>query len=380
MRVLTVIDSLDASGGAERSLASMAPALRSLGIDLHVAYLRERPRTVEERLRAAGVTVHSLSGARNRVAAAKNVASLTRRLRPELVHTTLFEADQAGRVGARIARCRVVTSLVNDAYGPHHYATPGLPTWKLHAARVTDALTARAAVRFHAITSYVADVMATRLRIPRDRFDVVPRGRDPVALGARSTDRRDRARRSLGVADDQPLVVAVGRQEWQKGHDTLLDATATLVPQFPRLAVVIAGRPGQQSDALQGIVTRTGLESNVRILGFRDDVAELLCAADVFAFPSRWEGLGSTLVEAMALEAPIVASDLPAVREVVTAREARLVPASDPRALAASIEEVLRDRDGARDRAITARERFLTEFTIERTAKGMLAFYERALS
>src|SRR5438045_6274727 len=134
MRVLTVIDSLDASGGAERSLSSVAPALVSLGVDMHVAYLRERPRTVGERLQSAGVPVHSLSGAPNRVASARRVAALTRRLRPDLVHTTLFEADQAGRIGARAARRPVVSSLAHDAYGPHHYATPGLHNGKLRAA------------------------------------------------------------------------------------------------------------------------------------------------------------------------------------------------------------------------------------------------------
>jgi glycosyltransferase involved in cell wall biosynthesis len=105
----------------------------------------------------------------------------------------------------------------------------------------------------------------------------------------------------------------------------------------------------------------------------------LLCGADVFAFPSRWEGLGSTLLEAMALEAPIVASNLPAVREVVTPNEARLVPPSDAAALADAISDTLADRAGAQRRAVAARDRFLTEFTIERTAKAMVAFYERSL-
>jgi glycosyltransferase involved in cell wall biosynthesis len=176
------------------------------------------------------------------------------------------------------------------------------------------------------------------------------------------------------------LVVAVGRQEWQKGHDVLLEAVPALARRWPGLAVVIAGRPGQQSDALTASVARAGLDSHVRILGFRDDVSELLCGADVFAFPSRWEGLGSTLLEAMALEAPIVASDLPAVREVVSDREARLVPASDGDALAEAIGEVLADPAAAHRRTVAARDRFLTEFTIERTAKAMVAFYERALS
>src|SRR5437868_13941821 len=97
-----------------------------------------------------------------------------------------------------------------------------------------------AAVRFHAITSHVAAVMADRLHISRSKIDVVPRGRDPVVLGTRTAARAARARRELGVDEGQPLLVAVGRQVWQKGHDTLLDATPALLEQWPELRVVIA--------------------------------------------------------------------------------------------------------------------------------------------
>ena len=211
MRVLTVIDSLDASGGAERSLAAMAPELVSAGIDLHVAYLRERPRSIAEQLVHSGAEVHSLVGRGGRASDTLRAARLVRAVRPDLVHTTLFEADQAGRIGARAAGRPVVTSLVNVAYGVDQSTTPGLARWKVRAAQTTDALTARAAVRFHAITAHVADVMAARLRLPRDRIDVIYRGRDPRDLGRRTDERRARVRRELGLNDQQPVVLAVGR-------------------------------------------------------------------------------------------------------------------------------------------------------------------------
>jgi glycosyltransferase involved in cell wall biosynthesis len=378
MRVLYVIDSLDASGGAERSLASLAPALVSLGFDMHVGYLRERPESVVDQLRAGGVTVHSLAGRGGRLGGTQRTARLARTLQTDLVHTTLFEADQAGRVGARFAHRPVVSSFVSDAYSPHQYASPGLRAWKLKAAQCTDALTAHLAVRFHAITSYVADVMAERLRIRRDRIDVVPRGRDPADLHRCTHERRVVVRRELGVGDRQPLVVAVGRQEWQKGHDKLIDAAIALLPRWPELVVVIAGRPGQQTESLRQRIASAKLDAHVRILGFRQDVPDLLCAADVFAFPSRWEGLGSTLLEAMALEAPIVASDLPAVREVLTPAEARLVPEGNIEALAEAISDVIGNTSAAKCRATVARNRFMKEFTIDQTARMTAAFYERA--
>ncbi|MBK5286860.1 MAG: glycosyltransferase [Acidimicrobiia bacterium] len=379
MRVLTIIDSLDASGGAERSLAALAPELVSAGIDLHVAYLRDRPRSIAEQLVDSGAAVHSLVGRGGRASDTLRTAKLVRAVRPDLVHTTLFEADQAGRIGARATGRPVVTSLVNVAYGTDQSTSPDLARWKVRAAQTTDALTARAAVRFHAITAHVADVMAARLRIPRDRIDVIYRGRDPHQLGRRTAERRARIRRDLGLNDQQPVVLAVGRQEWQKGHDVLIAALPELARRWPSLTLLIAGRPGRQSADLEQAVARTGLSDRVRVLGFRDDVAELLCGADVLAFPSRWEGLGSSLLEAMALEIPIVASGLPAVREVLSPAEARLVAPAEPDLLAAAIGECLADPTGATRRTEAARHRFLREFTVQASASSMTAFYERAL-
>jgi glycosyltransferase involved in cell wall biosynthesis len=110
-------------------------------------------------------------------------------------------------------------------------------------------------------------------------------------------------------------------------------------------------------------------------------VLELMCAADVFAFPSRWEGLGVAVLEAMALEAPIVASDLPAVREVVGAGDERalLVPPDRPDELAAALVTTLEGPVAAAARASAARERFLEAFTLDRVADATVAFYERAL-
>ena len=380
MRVLYLIDSLVA-GGAERSLAAMAPHLVAGGLELEVATLHERP-GVQDELTAAGVPLHALAGAGGRVGWVRRAQQLIRERRPDLVHTTLFEADLAGRVAAALCRVPVVTSLVNVAYGPEQHADLGrVAAAKLRAAQLADGLTARRVVRFHAISAHVADVMARRLRLPEGRIEVIPRGRDGSRLGTRHPDRRSRARARLGLEDGTPLVLAAARQEHQKGLDVLLEAVPGVLEGVPSARVVVAGRTGNQTPLLRSITSRLGLEPAVRFLGARDDLGELLCAADVFVVPSRWEGLGSVLLEAMALEAPIVASDLPAVREVVSdGTTALLTPPGEPGSLAAAIVATLADRAGAAARARSARARFLAEYTIDRVAERMLAFYDHARS
>jgi glycosyltransferase involved in cell wall biosynthesis len=218
-------------------------------------------------------------------------------------------ADIVGRIAAATTRVPVVSSLVNLAYGPEHFADPSAPTWRLRAAQALDVATARLTVRMHAVSARVADVMAPRLLYPRSRIDVVVRGRDAATLGTRDSGRRARARAQLGVDDSEQLVLTVAREEHQKGLDVLLEAVAVLRTEMPTARTFVAARRGTQSEVLAAMVERLDLGSVVTFLGTRDDVADLLCAADVFVLPSRREGLPGAVVEAMAMQAPIVASD-----------------------------------------------------------------------
>jgi glycosyltransferase involved in cell wall biosynthesis len=176
------------------------------------------------------------------------------------------------------------------------------------------------------------------------------------------------------------VVLMAARHEYPKGADVLLQALPTVLHAFPRARLLIAGREGRLTPALRAGVRRLGLEENVELLGPRSDVPDLMCAADVFVLPSRWEGLGGVLLEAMALEAPIVASDIGPIREVLGNGETGvLVPPGDPSALARGLLSVITDSQRASGRARQARSRFMAEFTIDSIADRMVAFYERAL-
>lgn len=377
MRILYVIDSLARSGGAEQSLLAMAPHLVSAGVDLEVAYLVDRPGLADE-IRAAGASVHAIpaGGRLGRVAA---IRRLVRSNRPDLVHTTLFESDISGRLAGALARTPVVSSLVNTSYGPEHIGDPALQRWRVRRAQAVDAATAQLARRLHAISSHVAETMSARLHVPRSRIDVVPRGRDPQALGERTTERSARVRRLLDVPATAPLVVAAARHERQKGLDVLIDSFPAVLVDCPDAQLVIAGRAGNMTSELEAIVQRRGLGARVHLLGARSDVADIIAAADAFVAPSRWEGLGSVLVEAMALEAPIVASRLPAIEETV-GTAALLVTPGDPAALSAALVATLSEPTAARSRGRDGRERFLAHFTIDRITAQMIAFYDRALA
>ncbi|MCX4756472.1 glycosyltransferase family 4 protein [Kitasatospora purpeofusca] len=374
--MLYVIDSVSRVGGAEQGLVAMTPQLVRAGVKLDVAYLKDSPGGFQPELTSAGADVFGV-GRASRGGTVAALHRLVRERRPDLVHTTLYESDVLGRAAALAARTPVVTSLVNAAYGPEHRNARGLNPWKVRAAQAVDATTAQGTRRFHALTRYVAGAMARRLRVPSQRIDVVPRGRDPELLGSVTPDRRAAVRTALELPQDVPVVLAAARQQYQKGLDVLLEAWPEVLRAEPDAVLLLAGSEGGESERLRALAAAT---RGVRFLGPRDDVFDLMAASDAFAVPSRWEGLGSAAMEAMGVGVPLVAADVPALRETVGSEDyARLVAPEHPAALAAALTDTLEDRASARMRAKAARARFLTSFTLHQVSAQMVEFYERSL-
>lgn len=374
MRLLYVIDSL-APGGAETSLVEMTPGLVASGIELHVLPLGTAS-DLAEPIRAAGAVLHQRLSPPGRIGGLRAVMQTARRARPALIHTTLFEADAAGRTAARLLGVRSSTSLVNEYYGTSH-AGEVAPA-KLRAVQVVDAVTAHFASRFHAVSQAVADSVGPKLRIRPGRIEVIPRGRDPRRFPFRDASLRADTRADLGLGTGVPVVLAVGRLEPQKGFGDLLDALPAIAAVHPKAIVLVAGRDGRAAHDLRARASASPIE--VRFLGHRTDMPALLAAADVLAFPSHREGSPGTLIEAMAVGTPIVASDIAPCREVLGggAPTALVTPVGDPRLLGAAISAVLADAAGSGERAAAGRERFDRLYTIESVAARMADFFARA--
>jgi glycosyltransferase involved in cell wall biosynthesis len=374
LKVLFVIDGLG-TGGAERSLAEMVPLLAEEGIVASIARLYERE-GVERHLVGAGFRVHPIRGA-GWLPRIRSLRAAIDRERPDLIHTTIFTSDLLGRFAAVGTRVPVLTSLVNVLYTGAQARNPNVSASKLALARMVDGWTARhLTAHFHAISEAVKRSAMRTLGLSAHRVTVIERGRDPVRLGSPGPGRRRRVRKALGVPDDREVVINVGRQDYQKGQRYLLEAIEFLAPRRPGVVLVLAGRRGDASPELEAILRRPSLRDRVRVLGFREDVPDLLAAADLFAFPSLYEGLGGVLIEAMALGLPIVASDLEAVREVVHGN-AILVPPGRPPELAEAMAGLLEDPHRAREIGLQGRRIFEERFTLERSTGRMIGLYRR---
>jgi glycosyltransferase involved in cell wall biosynthesis len=225
---------------------------------------------------------------------------------------------------------------------------------------------------------------ATSIGASALRSNVIPYGVDSERFRP-DADARARGRKMLGIADNVPLILAVGRLVRKKGFEYLIDAAAVLKAQHPSLRVVIAG-DGDLEASLRSRAQTQGVGEMVRLLGVvsHDVVPTMLAAADVAVAPSvhddagNVDGLPNTVMEIMASATPLVATPAGGIATVATDRvTARLVPERDVRALAGAIDELLRDRLAAEHMGRQARDLVCRQHSWARVAQDFEAVYQR---
>jgi glycosyltransferase involved in cell wall biosynthesis len=213
--------------------------------------------------------------------------------------------------------------------------------------------------------------------IRREHMTVIPNG---IPSSEAAVKQRAATRAELGLSDDAPLVLSVGRLVYQKGHEYLIQAMQAVVRRFPKSQAVICG-DGPLRGQLDAQIARLGLSTSVRLLGNRLDIARYLGAADVFVLPSRWEGLPVALLEAMDAGLPIVATRVEGVEEVIQRDdEGMLVPPEDTRALVDSVSILIEDSVTRKSMGAAARRRVRAAYTTDIMCEKYLSLMQNLLS
>ena len=177
-----------------------------------------------------------------------------------------------------------------------------------------------------------------------------------------------------------PVVLNVAALVPHKGQRHLIDAFADVVRVIPDARLVILGQ-GELHDALTRQVHHLGLDKHVLLPGFRTDVLSLMKTADLFVMSSTMEGLGTSLLDAMACARPIVATSTGGIPEVVVHEETGLlVPPRDPDSLADALITLLRDDALARQYGAAGYERVHRRFSVEHMVRETVAVYETMLA
>jgi glycosyltransferase involved in cell wall biosynthesis len=218
------------------------------------------------------------------------------------------------------------------------------------AARVTDTFLTVSEAEAHD---------ARRLRI-HGRATAIGNGRDPARFRP-DPSARQRVRAALEVADGQVVVLAVSRLVWHKGYPELAAAMRTMT----KAALWVIGErlASDRGQDMAELLRNAGLGDRLRLLGYRDNVPELMAAADIFALPSRFEGLPMSVIEAMLSGLPVVAADVRGPAEqVVPEITGLLVTPGDAPALTAALRRLIADAALRARMGAAGRERALERY------------------
>lgn len=380
MRVLHVMPGVNGEGGSERSFVDNAPLLMDSGVELHLAVLTTRQRLVPE-LRASGVVVHDLSGSTSLLGRVDAIRRLIRETSPDLVHATLFYATlpcQLAVIGRR--HVPLLVTWANTTYSQQRLEGLEASPWKIGLLRLVEAVAGKLSHSwYHAVTRGVATSNSRALWVHPGRVFVGERGRPqraPVDTGQFGQESRTALRSELGLDPNQQVVLAVGRQEPQKGQADLI-RSFDLVSRQTGAALLIAGREGSASSANEAARAALNNPDAVHLLGHRDDVADLLDLADVFVLSSTHEGAAGAAIEAMAAQTPIVSTRLEGLEGVLEHRRSAILVDRD--GFDAALIEVLGDSALRSTLSDNAYNLFLERFTSERSATALRSIYESVI-
>jgi glycosyltransferase involved in cell wall biosynthesis len=291
--------------------------------------------------------------------------TLVRERQIDIVHAHEHKTDLLAMLLARYER--VIPLSTAHAWVGHH--------WR---EKIYYAVDKRLLVRFPhvvAVSSEIRDELVKHGGDPA-RITVILNAIDPNKFH-RDPARRPVARAALGLQDDEIAIGAVGRLEPQKRFDLLMDAFARVSKDAPKLRLLIAG-DGSLMAELTALIEKFGISGRCRLIGHTTDVPGFHHALDLFVQSSDYEGTPNAVLEAMALESPIVATDVGGTKELAHDREhALIVPPGQVDALAIAIREALANPQATAARARAARQRIETELSFDRRMDRLESIYER---
>jgi glycosyltransferase involved in cell wall biosynthesis len=343
MRVLILSTSMG-MGGADQQILSVTGALRSRGWDARIVSMtRLGPMGLQaQRLGIPTDSLHMPRGVPDPRAVLR-LAGLIRSWKPDILHSQLAHANLMARLLRPLMPVPILISTIHSSYDGGRF--------RLLSYRLTD--------RLADYTTIISEASAERYlaagAVPRERLRVIPNGVDTQRFRP-LPEFRAALRRELGLGDAFAWL-AVGRFETAKDYPTMLAAFARVLEQRPDSVLLLVGRGSLQQET-EELTRSLGLGRQVRFLGVRGDIPELISAADGYILSSAWEGMPMVLLEAAAAGIPIVATAVGGTGEVVLDGETGfLAPPRDPAALAdamlrlAGLPAEERGRLGLRSRA-----------------------------
>jgi len=351
IKTIHIIARLDKGGSAENTLLTVMGLDREIydvflvkGLSVESNMADDETRAVEEMVREAereGIRIITVPGLVRRIHLfydLKAFFALIKILRyehPDIVHTHTSKAGIMGRWAAFLTGIPVII------HTPHGHVFWGyFGRCKTLFYIILEKLTACITDKIIALTEQEKKDHLHFLIASEDKFSVVHSGINLDRFSNLSVDPAV-MKRELEIPEGNLVVGTAGRLTPVKGQRYLIEAARKIVDVKPDTTFVFLG-DGELLNELKNMAFRLGIRENVKFLGWRPDVAEVMSTFDIFVLPSLNEGMGRVLVEAMAMGKPIVASDVGGIADlVVDGKNGFLVPAADVEIMVVRINDLL---------------------------------------
>jgi glycosyltransferase involved in cell wall biosynthesis len=368
VRVLALRSVDGAGGGAEAILLRTAARLNSDRVRMTVCCIRRSDDEVYDfDRRAAALGIDYCEVPQRSILAGGVLAAIRRIAVQRQIEIVDAQDYKAAFFAFHLARREAVAPVATlHGWSGHHWRERLVyyPAERLLAATFPLAV---------AVSGEIRETLVRWGSRP-ERVHVLRNGIDPTEF-RRTTATTARIRTALGIVPGDIVIGAVGRLECEKRFDVLLEAMASLLPRRPELKLIVVGE-GSRREALQRELCRLGIADRCRLLGHRSDVRDVYQAMDVFVQSSDHEGSPTVVVEAMAMELPIVATGVGGTRELVEhGVHGLLVPRRNPSAMARAIEQTLDDPRATAQRVAAARTRAENELSFDARTRTLERLY-----
>ncbi|MFM1262539.1 glycosyltransferase [Yersinia enterocolitica] len=292
------------------------------------------------------------------------VKKIIKKFKPDIVHSHMFHANLFARTLRLITK---IPALICTAHNTNEGSS-----LRMLAYKYTDKLASLSTnVSQDAVDSFIRKGASSP-----GRMIVVSNGIDASQFNF-SMDERKAKRSELGIFNDTPILLSVGRLTEAKDYPNLLTAFSLLIKDrslqsFPQLFIV---GTGHLDGYLKNMSKEFGIDKYVTFIGQRNDIRQLMCAADIFVLSSEWEGFPLVITEAMACKKIIVATDAGGITEAL-GDCGSIVPIKDPNSLSQAINKMIKLSDNEKEiLGNKARERIIQTNSIETIIERWLSIY-----
>jgi glycosyltransferase involved in cell wall biosynthesis len=303
-----------------------------------------------------------------------DLVSFLRRNYYHIVHTHNSKAGFVGRLAARIAGVPVVIHTV------HGFAFHGQePAWRQLLYRNLEKLAAHLCDRMIFISQPLIDWALKEGVTKKDKIVRIYSGIDLNEFQPATFDEEQRAREKWGIGPNDPVMGIVSKLWEGKGHEVLIKAFKDVKKDMNKAKLVIVGE-GYLEDKLRSLTDTLGLTDSVIFTGFQSDVSEIIKVFDIAVLPSFFEGMGRVLLEAMAMEKPVVASRVGGIPDIVKdGINGFLTAPGDTKELGDALRKLLNDKGLAARMGEAGRKGVTAEFSADVMVNAIKDVYKASL-